>query len=132
MRVASRLSAPPVLHSAHVPIMPEPRLSSGVDGQSGPAKRSSVDRPLIGKLVGVNAHERAERMVFVTTSRFTSGARTRANEFGVELVDGKMLASLIDEYVSCDRSDTDFADVTWHQLAACYPPDVEPPSRVYF
>lgn len=95
------------------------------------ADQNAVSRPLIDKLIGVNAHERADRMVFVTTSRFTSGARSRANEFGVELVDGEGITSLVDEYVSCDRSDTDFADVTWQQLAACYPPDVRP-SKVYF
>ncbi|MDO5042787.1 MAG: restriction endonuclease [Slackia sp.] len=107
------------------------------DGKSGImeckcyADQSTVSRPLIDKLIGVNAHERADRVVFVTTSQFTSGARKRADEFGVELVDGKALASLVDEYVSCDRSDDDFADVTWQQLAACYPPDVRP-SKVYF
>ncbi|MDO4442293.1 MAG: restriction endonuclease [Slackia sp.] len=109
----------------------DPKGKSGIMECKCYAERNTVSRPLIDKLVGVNAHERADRMVFVTTSQFSSGARSRASEFGVELVDGRALASLIDAYVSCDRDDVDFADVTWQQLAAYYPPDIRP-RKEYF
>lgn len=60
----------------------DPNGKSGIMECKCYAEQNSVSRPLIDKFIGVNAHERAERMIFVTTSRFSSGAEKRANEFG--------------------------------------------------
>lgn len=57
-------------------------------------KNTTVGRPDVQKLVGANATEGAERMVFITTSYFTPEARKYAREAGVEMVDGKGLKRL--------------------------------------
>ena len=51
----------------------------------------SVGRPLIQKLVGANETVRAQRMFFITTSRFSAEAIEYARQTGVGLVDGKTL-----------------------------------------
>lgn len=58
----------------------------------------SVGRPLIQKLVGANSVLSADRMIFVTTSNFSSGAVEYAKESGVELVDGVSLLVLLKHY----------------------------------
>lgn len=89
-----------------------------------------VGRTYIDKFTGVNAHEHAERMVFVTTSRFSSGAKERAAEFGIDLIDGEALGGLINE-LPLENEVMRFADITWQQLDSYYPPDVSP-SKSYF
>lgn len=53
----------------------------------------NIGRPLIQKLVGANV-DRADRILFMTTSGFTSSAVEYANHQGVELIDGEQLAKM--------------------------------------
>lgn len=62
------------------------------------ARGHSVGRPQVQKLRGANDVERADRMVFVTTSSFSAEAEKYARQAGVELVDGLALTAL------CDRA----------------------------
>ena len=57
-----------------------------------------VGRPLIQKLVGANATQRADKMVFITTSRFSKPAVDYATEQKVWLIDGEELQRMIDRY----------------------------------
>ena len=56
-----------------------------------------VGRPSIQKLVGANNIVSADRMVFVTTSDFSSAAIDYAKETGVELINGHKLMDLLDK-----------------------------------
>lgn len=58
----------------------------------------TVGRPLIQKLVGANSVLSANRMIFVTTSDFSSGAVEYAKETGVELINGVSLLVLLKHY----------------------------------
>ena len=51
----------------------------------------SVGRPLLQKLVGANASEHAQRMMFMTTSRYSAPAVEYAKEQNIMLLDGKTL-----------------------------------------
>jgi len=66
------------------------------------AKRwqGTVSRPEIQKFMGALAGNRAKKGVFITTSDFTSEARTYANGVDVKIVlmDGKQLAALMIEH----------------------------------
>lgn len=50
-----------------------------------------VGRPLLQKLVGANASEHAQHMMFMTTSRYSNPAVAYAREQGIELLDGEEL-----------------------------------------
>lgn len=58
-------------------------------------KRYAPDRPIgspaIQVFFGMVVRRRAERGIFVTTSRYTSGARKLAQELDIELIDGAVL-----------------------------------------
>lgn len=58
----------------------------------GPA--SSVGRPVLQKLFGANAVERANHLILVTTATFSKGAIAYARDVGIELVDGPTLIAL--------------------------------------
>ena len=51
----------------------------------------SVGRPLLQKLVGANASEHAQQMIFMTTSRYSAPAIEYAKEQDITLLDGKTL-----------------------------------------
>lgn len=55
-----------------------------------------VGRPLIQKLVGANSVVGASRLIFLTTSSFSSEAFQYAQSAGVELVDGEALTRMLD------------------------------------
>lgn len=60
---------------------------------------NKIGRPAIQKLVGANNIALADGMVFITTSEFSSYAVAYAKEAGVELIDGRKLLRLLNEYL---------------------------------
>ncbi len=72
----------------------------GLDRIYVQAKRytdTPVDRPLIHGFIGALFSKQGDRGVFITTSRFTSGAREEAEKINarIELIDGERLAKLL-------------------------------------
>ena len=59
------------------------------------AQSHKIGRPAIQKLVGANAVELANGLVFITTSDFTPRAKEYAKECGVQLVNGEGLLELL-------------------------------------
>lgn len=96
----------------------------GLDRIYVQAKRytdTPVDRPAIQGFAGALMSKQGDRGVFITTSRFTSGAREEADRINkrIELVDGPRLAELLVHYgigvqpeqsVTLYRLDEDFFD----------------------
>ena len=76
----------------------------GLDRIYVQAKRYAVDRPIdrprIHEFAGALLGKQGDRGVFITTSRFTSGARDEAERINarIELIDGSLLAQLLVEY----------------------------------
>lgn len=64
------------------------------------AEDRSVDRPRIHEFAGALLGKQGDRGVFITTSRFTSGARDEADRINarIELIDGAQLADLLVTY----------------------------------
>lgn len=58
------------------------------------AKKNSIGRPLIQKLVGA-CHPANAIPIFVTTSSFTTGAIHEAERSGVQLIDGNQFIKMI-------------------------------------
>ena len=90
-----------------------------------------VDRPLIQKLVGANAVECADRMMFVTTSSFTPGAQDYARKTAVELIDGERLMRMVRRNANSNQNtlvvENDEWQLEWEDVARlCYPPDRAP------
>lgn len=95
-----------------------------------------VGRPLVQKLVGANQTQRAQCMMFITTSSFSSEARAYAMETGVELIDGERLSQLMARARAQDSLgsvawDSSFAfvdrtewELTRDDILAGYPPDL--------
>ena len=97
----------------------------------------SVGRDTVQKLVGANAIAQAQRMIFVTTARFTDAAveYARSIPIPVELIDGNKLEQII-----CNASRTKPAylnergevgdrlddDLSWDAISRYYPSDVTP------
>ena len=52
----------------------------------------------IKELEQVKTDEKAEKAVFITTSSFTKDARDKANDYGMELIDGERLITLLKKY----------------------------------
>jgi restriction system protein len=76
----------------------------GLDRIYVQAKRyteTAVDRPLIHSFAGALLSKQGDRGVFITTSRFTRGAREEAERINarIELIDGPRLAELLVQYV---------------------------------
>lgn len=96
----------------------------GLDRIYVQAKRytdAPVDRPRIHEFAGALLGRQGDRGVFITTSRFTSGARQEADRINarIELIDGARLAELLVRYgvgvqpeqsVTLYRLDEDFFD----------------------
>jgi restriction system protein len=96
----------------------------GLDRIYVQAKRftdTAVDRPKIHEFAGALPGKQGDRGVFITTSRFTSGARQEADRINarIELIDGARLAELLvlygvgvqpEETVTLYRLDEDFFD----------------------
>ena len=87
----------------------------------------TVGRPLVQKLVGANFEAKAQRMIFVTTSKFSNDAVRYACDAGVTLVNGEMLIKWVHQYFSKEvqqnilRKDW---EITREDLRKKYPPDV--------
>lgn len=64
------------------------------------AEDRSVDRPRIHEFAGALLGKQGDRGVYITTSRFTSGAREEAERINarIELIDGSRLAELLVQY----------------------------------
>lgn len=58
-----------------------------------------VSRPAIQKLVGANQTEKAEKLLFVTTSDFSREAIEYAKATNVELINGTKLIDLVNQYM---------------------------------
>lgn len=96
----------------------------GLDRIYCQAKRytdTPVDRPAIQGFAGALMSKQSDRGVFLTTSRFTNGAREEAERINkrIELIDGTRLAELLVQYgigvqpeqsVTLYRLDEDFFD----------------------
>ena len=85
------------------------------------AEDRAIDRPRIHEFAGALLGKQGDRGVFITTSRFTSGARDEAERINarIELIDGSLLAQLLVEYgvgvqveetVTLYRVDEDYFD----------------------
>ena len=81
----------------------------------------TIDRPRIHEFAGALLGKQGDRGVFITTSRFTAGARQEAERINarIELIDGPRLARLlvdygvgvqVDQTVTLHRLDEDFFD----------------------
>ncbi|MGA4670386.1 restriction endonuclease [Propionibacteriaceae bacterium Y1923] len=76
----------------------------GLDRIYVQAKRYAVDRPIdrprIHEFAGALLGKQGDRGVYITTSRFTEGARTEADRINarIELIDGARLAQLLVEH----------------------------------
>lgn len=88
---------------------------------------NSIGRPLLQKLVGANAIQQANVMVFVTTSSFSSSAIEYADHFGIWLIDGAQLFTLYQMYIPNTPSLTHFSASDWslteEDVLSYYPPD---------
>lgn len=64
------------------------------------AEDHPIDRPRIHEFAGALLGKQGDRGVFITTSRFTSGARQEAERINarIELIDGARLARLLVDY----------------------------------
>lgn len=100
-------------------------------------RTESVGRDTLQKLVGANACIQASRMIFITTSHFTSNAieYARAIPGSMELIDGRKLEQLI-RTASLTRDVRNGARemssanlnqvIDWEEIARHFPPDVQP------
>ena len=64
------------------------------------AEDKPIDRPRIHEFAGALLGKQGDRGVFITTSRFTTGARQEAERINarIELIDGARLARLLVDY----------------------------------
>lgn len=64
------------------------------------AEDRPIDRPRIHEFAGALLGKQGDRGVYITTSRFTQGARTEAERINarIELIDGERLAELLVDY----------------------------------
>lgn len=85
-----------------------------------------IGRPLLQKLVGANAVQRADHMIFITTSSFSSPAAEYARHFGILLIDGMQLTALIRQYMPGSFSEwrpPENVSFCADDLLPYYPPD---------
>ncbi len=93
----------------------------------------SVGRDLLQKLVGANAAQGAQRMIFITTSHFTNGAIEYARSLStpIELISGNELECLVRAVAinsgtseNVDSSTSSKQVISWDSVSQCFPPDV--------
>lgn len=73
----------------------------------------TISRPLIQKLVGANQVQNADNMIFLTTSKFSTGAIEYAKETNVELIDGDNLIKLINKYFDIKNAKLTIDTLDW-------------------
>lgn len=68
--------------------------------QAKPWENNPVGRPDVMQFAGALQAQRANKGIFITTSRFTDDARSYVSQIGIKivLVDGKQLTNLLIEY----------------------------------
>ena len=71
---------------------------------------NKIGRPAIQKLVGANEIALANRMIFVTTSEYSTHAISYAQNVGVELIDGNMLIQYLKEYCRYGEQKTEIKE----------------------
>lgn len=93
------------------------------------SRAHSVGRPLIQKLVGANQVVKAEHMIFITTSNYSSAAIEYAKESCVELVDGNKLLDWTHQYIRPEDIELTVETEEW----ALKPADIKQyiPSDIY-
>ena len=78
---------------------------------------TSISRPEIQKFAGALQEQKAQKGLFISTAKFSSGARKSAEAAGIVLVDGKQLTKLmikfnlgvsVEHVYEVKRIDTDF------------------------
>ena len=87
----------------------------------------TVGRPLIQKLVGANFEAKAQKMIFVTTSKFSNDAILYARDAGVTLVNDELLMKWVHQYFSKEVHQNILRrewELTKEDLKKRYPPDV--------
>lgn len=62
--------------------------------------KTTIGRPLLQKLVGANATQKADKCLFITTSTFSKPAKEYAKEQHIWLIDKFELQRLIDKYLN--------------------------------
>lgn len=91
------------------------------------AQRHSIGRPLIQKLVGANQIAQADKIVFITTSVFSSEAIEYAREMNVELIDGEKLLNLTQKYFKDSSKPINISKEEWElneeDILRYYPKD---------
>lgn len=91
---------------------------------------SSIGRPTLQKLAGANLAVGADRMVFVTTSNFSAGAREYADQIGMELVNGERLMALHEgievslQAKQASEEHKDFVELTDEEICSFIPADI--------
>lgn len=73
----------------------------------------NIGRPAIQKLVGANQITAADKMIFITTSDFSSGALTYAKKTGVDLINGLKLVELLKAQGFYQESKISIAPKEW-------------------
>ena len=97
----------------------------------------SVGRDTVQKLVVANAIAQAQRMIFITTARFTDSAiqYAKSTPNPVELIDVNKLEQIIrgvpwNQPANSNRQecagDRLCTDLSWAAIVKYYPPDVSP------
>lgn len=66
--------------------------------------KNKIGRPALQKLVGANNIALADKMIFITTSSFSSYAVSYAREVGMELIDGCKLMQFLKEYLFLEET----------------------------
>lgn len=66
--------------------------------------KNKVGRPAIQKLVGANNIALADKMIFITTSDFSSYAVSYSGEVGVELINGCKLIQMLNEFLFLEET----------------------------
>lgn len=74
---------------------------------------SKVGRPLLQKLVGANATEHADHLMFITTSDYSAPAIQYADEQGMTLIDGEKLTRMDMRKQSVRREPLSPQDTAW-------------------
>ena len=93
--------------------------------------RNTIGRPMLQKLYGANAQEEAERLIFITTTDFSKGARDYAEGVDMELINGKALLSLAERHrkairLKATEPPLDEWLLNYKDVASNYPPDHQP------
>ena len=93
-------------------------------------RKNSVGRPAIQKLVGANVDVNAQRLIFITTSKYSNEAEVYAEKANVELIDGFKLLSLINKYISPEKVNASVTLQEWSLIKADLKPHI--PSDIYY